>query len=154
MTSSGFVVVVGVSGTSHSPRALRFAAAEAAAHRGSVVAVRAWKPAVPMTSGTHPPLRTYDPQVAYAAQQARLREDVGAVLGERDDVECRVVEGGRRKVLVEQARGADLLVLDAPRQLDLSGGAIFAHRLLYTALCPVVIMPPGADGDQHRLARA
>jgi len=143
---SGFTVVVGVSTTSTSPGALTWAVAEAAARGGSVVAVRAWRPVTPTSSGTRPPLQTYDAETAYAGERERLSADVAAVLGPDHQVECRLVEGGRRKVLLKQARDADLLVVDAPRQTELSGGVFFAHRLVYAAPCPVVIMPPSVSG--------
>lgn len=144
--SSGFTVVVGVSATTSSPGALRWAVAEAAARGGSVIAVRAWRPATPMSSGARPPLHTYDADAAYAADQERLMADVAQVLGPDHEVICRLVHGGRRKVLLAQAVGADLLVIDTPRQPDLAGGPLFAHRLLHRAPCPVVVMPPSVSG--------
>jgi len=153
--TSGFTVVVGVSTTSTSPGALTWAVAEAAARGGSVVAVRAWRPTTPTSSGTRPPLHTYDAEAGYAGEQERLSVDVAAVLGPDHQVECRLIEGGRRKVLLKQARDADLLVVDAPRQTELGGGVLFVHRLVYAAPCPVVIMPPSVAGrGPTGLARA
>ena len=143
---SGFTVVVGVSATTSSPGALGWAVGEAAARGGSVIAVRAWRPATPMASGARPPLHTYDSDAAYAAEQERLVADVARVLGPDHKVICRLVHGGRRKVLLAQAEGADLLVVDAPRQPDLEGGPLFAHRLIHRAPCPVVVMPPSVSG--------
>jgi hypothetical protein len=40
------------------------------------------------------------------------------------------------------SKEAALLVLDAPRRSDLSTTPLLAHRLVYQAYCPVVIMPP------------
>jgi len=152
---AGYTVLVGVSATSTSPGALSWAVAEAAARGGSVVAVRAWRPATSMSSGTRPPLQTYDAEDAYAGEQERLAADVASVLGQDHQVECRLVEGSRRKVLLRQARDADLLVIDAPRESVLNGGVFFAHRLVYAAPCPVVIMPPSVSGvGPTGLARA
>jgi len=140
-------IVVGVSGRSRSASALTWAVDEARHRDAAVVAIRAWRPSAPSSSGSRPPLQTYDSESAYAAEQARLEADVAGVLGPDHGVECRLVHGGRRKVLIAAAQGADLLVLDAPRQSDLSVGPRFAHRLVYTAPCPVVIMPPSvSDG--------
>ena len=47
-------------------------------------------------------------------------------------------------MLIKAALGADLLVVDAPRQL--LAGPMFAHRLIYAAACPVVVMPPADLG--------
>ena len=40
--------------------------------------------------------------------------------------------------------GADLLVIDAPRVPSMS--PLLAHRLVYAATCPVVVMPPSISG--------
>ena len=84
---------------------------------------------------------------------ARLAADVGSVLGEGHDVDVRVVRGDRRKALLDAAEGADLLVVDAPRSL--ASAPLFAHRLVYAAPCPVVVMPPRISGEpQTGLERA
>ena len=119
-----------------------------------MIAVRAWRPATPMSSGARPPLHTYDADAAYAAEQEHLVADVAQVLGPDHGVVCRLVHGGRRKVLLAQAEG-DLLVIDAPRQPDLAGGPLFAHRLIHRAPCPVVVMPSSVSGmGPSALARA
>ncbi len=148
-------IVVGVSARSGSPQALRWAVEEARHRQAHVVAVRAWRPATASTSGTRPPLATYDPTDACAGEQARLVDDVASVLGPDHGVECRLVHGGRRKALVAAARGAVLVVLDAPRRTDLSTSPMFAQRLVYSAPCPVVVMPPAvANEGPTPLARA
>lgn len=154
-------LVVGVS-RSGSAQALRWAADEARRRDARLVAVRAWRPASgPGTSGSHPSLTTYDAAQDEADGRAALERDVAAALGDDPDravpggVECRLVHGGRRKVLVKAARGAQLLVLDAPRRTDLGVAPMFAHRLVYTAPCPVVVMPPDVAGaGPTPLARA
>jgi nucleotide-binding universal stress UspA family protein len=150
--SPPFTVVVGVSPTSRSPVALAWAQEEARIRGGRVVAVRAWRPVPPTYTGNRPPMLGEEPTSALAQEEARLAEDVDGVLGPAHQVECRLVEGGRRRVLLREAAGADLLVLDAPRRSQLSGGVFFAHRLVYSAPCPVVIMahpqrPPHLSGD-------
>lgn len=156
-------LVVGVS-RSGSAQALRWAADEARRREARLVAVRAWRPASgPGTSGSHPSLTTYDAAQDEADARSALQQDVAAALGEDPErehgivagVECRLVHGGRRKVLVAQARGAELLVIDAPRRTDLSVGPMFAQRLVHTAPCPVVVMPPDVAGaGPTPLARA
>ena len=66
------------------------------------------------------------------------------VLGEGHGVELRVVRGGKRRGLIDQARDADLLVIDAPRSPSMS--PLLAHRVVYAAPCPVVVMPPSISG--------
>ena len=68
-----------------------------------------------------------------------------ATLGVEHGVELRLVRGGKYNVLIKAAAGADLLVVDAPRQL--MAGPMFAHRLVYAASCPVVVMPPVISGE-------
>ncbi|MGS0687283.1 universal stress protein [Nakamurella sp. GG22] len=138
-----YVVVVGVSASSGSPTALRWAVDEAREYGGRLIAVRAWRPPPPPASSAgRPSVFTFDAEQLYADAQDQLGRDVRSVLGPDAEVECRVVHGGRRKVLLAAARVADLLVIDAPQRTDLSSGPLFARRLVYRAGCPVVIMPP------------
>lgn len=142
--AEGFVVV-GVSGSSGSPMALRWAL-DAARLRGlRLVAVRAYK--VPSTSAgsVRPtPSRVADAQeVMESAAHDELEAHVRSALGaDADEVELRVVRGGRRRVLLAASAGAAMLVVDAPRARELSGDPAFARSLIYRAPCPVVVMPP------------
>ena len=153
-TDQPYTVVVGVSGTSKSPTALEWGLAQAASHGGRVVAVRVYRvPNVPAgpsgTSSRVPP----DPEDLHAEQQAQLRRDVAEVLGADHGVELRVVRGNKRRGLLEAARGADLLVIDAPRTPSMS--PLLAHRIVYAATCPVVVMPPSISGaPQSALTRS
>lgn len=147
-----YTVVVGVSATSKSPTALEWAAAQARQNNGRIVAVRAWKVPSPQA----PPAGTPVVRVASAddvEREAResLEQDVAAVLGPDHQAEIRLVRGGTYRVLVKAARDADLLVVDAPRQLLV--GPMFAHRLIYATACPVVVMPAELSGGST-LARA
>jgi|SRR5699024_1903605 len=148
MAPDPYTVVVGVSPTSKSPTALQWALDQARHHGGRVVAVRAWQlprsaPPSTVAQGTS---AGRVPTATSLESQARqlLVEDVEHVLGPDSGVEIRVIRGGRRKSLVKAARGADLLVVDAPRAL--TTGPMFAHRLVYSASCPVVVMPPHISG--------
>ena len=154
--TSPYTIVVGVSASSKSPTALRWAADLAALRGGRVVAVRAWRPTPPQT-GSHvsPSPVTEDTEAAEAAARSALQADVAEVLGTGHGVEVRLVRGGKRKALLLASEYADLLVVDAPRRLDLSTLPGFAHRLLYAAQCPVVVMPPSVSGATRTpLARA
>jgi nucleotide-binding universal stress UspA family protein len=138
---SDYTVVVGVSETSGSPTALRWAVAQAAHFGGRVIAVRAWK-LPPATASSRPGASqlAHDPETVATAARQRLQDDVGRVLGPGHDVEIRLVEGSRRRVLVAQSAGADVLVVDAPRTIDVSGQTL-ARKLVLHAQCPVVVMP-------------
>lgn len=141
-----YTVVVGVSNTSKSPIALEWAVAQAKAQGGRVIAVRAWQQKAPAAtpSGTSAG-RIPRPIDIETEARNRLAADVADVLGEDHGVEIRLEKGGRRGVLVKAARGADLLVLDAPRALGST--PMFAHRIIYAARCPVVVMPPKISGE-------
>ena len=143
-----FTVVVGVSSTSRSPAALRWAVQEAAHHDGVVIALRAWRPPRP-TSAVGAESNSTSSDGSALATQARhdLESDVAQVLGDAHDVECRLVNGGRRKALRSVSRYADLLVIDAPQRTDLTSPPLFARRLIYSARCPVVVIPPAVAGQ-------
>ena len=144
---AAYTIVVGVSRTSKSPTALRWAADLARARQGRVVAVRAWRPLTPQTaSRVTPAPMIEDPSSAEAEARSELEADVAEVLGPDHGVEVRLVHGGKRSTLLAASREADLLVVDAPRRLDLSSMPGFAQRLVYAAPCPVVVMPPSISG--------
>lgn len=136
-----FTIVVGVSPTSGSPGALRWAADEAAARGGRVVAVRAWRPHAPETAtGGRLPSVVADER-SRDAEESRLADDVARVLGHDHLVETRVVAGKRRSVLVEESRSADLVVIDAGSATQL-GARWLGGRLVGVSHCPVVVVPP------------
>jgi nucleotide-binding universal stress UspA family protein len=137
-------IVVGVSATSKSPAALRWAAEQAALLGGRVVAVRAWRPLLPGTAsrGT-PAVATPDLAAAEAAERESLAADVAEILGHDHPVEVRLIHGSKAAALLEAAQGADLIVIDTPPRTDLSIPPWFVDRLIHRAPCPVVIMPPG-----------
>lgn len=139
-------IVVGVSPTSGSPGALRWAVEEASLRGGRVVAVRAWRPHAPETAtGGRVPSVVSDDS-ARAAEMERLAEDVAHVLGHDHLVETRVVAGKRRAVLVEESRAADLVVIDAGRSTEVEARWL-GSRLVRASHCPVVVVPP-ALGDR------
>ncbi|XVX19486.1 universal stress protein [Actinomycetota bacterium] len=149
-----YTVVVGVSATSQSPKALEWAKAQADANNGRVIAVRAWRAPNPQATPSGTPASRIE-IIANVEKEARerLEQDVADVLGADHGVEVRLVRGGKRKVLLDAAREADMLVVDAPRSL--SAGPMFAHRLVYAATCPVLVMPPQVSGEPpSALARA
>lgn len=143
-----YTVVVGVSATSKSPTALAWAKAQAEQSGGRVVAVRAWRLPNPQATPAGTPASRIDrAEDIEKKARARFEADVREVLGDDHGVELRLVRGGKRKVLLEAARNADLLVVDAPRAL--TAGPMFAHRIVYAASCPVVVMPPSISGAQR-----
>ncbi|NYD43773.1 universal stress protein [Nocardioides panaciterrulae] len=140
-----YTVVVGVSATSKSPGALAWARAQAEANGGRAIAVRVHQVALaaagPSGSSSRPP---QDTDSLRAQQHAQLARDVAEVLGDDHGVEIRVIHGSRRRGLLNEAREADLLVIGAPRRPSMS--PLLAHRIVYAATCPVVVMPPSISG--------
>ncbi len=138
-------IVVGVSPTSGSPGALRWAVEEASVRGGRVIAVRAWRPHAPETAtGGRVPSVVSDDS-ALAAEEARLAQDVAKVLGHDHVVETRVVGGKRRAVLLEESRSADLLVIDAGHSTEV-GARWVGSRIARASQCPVVVVPPALGG--------
>ncbi|MHA3725265.1 universal stress protein [Leucobacter sp. HY1910] len=139
-------VVVGVSASSGSPQALRAAATEARQRGAGLLAVQAWRaPIPPAAPGGKPPGVSRDIEAALASAQRTLRSRVTAVLGPDEAVTCKVVQGAPSTVLLAEAAHAELLVLDAPRTRASMKSPVLAHRLIYTAECPVLIMPPAPE---------
>ncbi|GAB7190898.1 hypothetical protein NUM3379_16050 [Kineococcus sp. NUM-3379] len=152
------LVVVGVSSRSGSPSALQWAAEHAAAVGGHVRAVLAWRPPrPPVTSGNRPPavstLADQDPQ---RAAEERLEGLLRAALGEDHAVQAVAVRGAARPVLLRESREADLLVLDSPRAAKLvtPGAKLLAPQLVFSAACPVVVMPPPVEEGLSAVRRA
>jgi nucleotide-binding universal stress UspA family protein len=142
-------VVVGVSPTSGSPAALRWAAEEARLRGAPLRAVMAWRPPRPPAApGGRPPAglptESVDPE---ATAHARLVDFVGAALGAaRSDtaIDCVVVKGSALNALRSEARYADLLVIGEarPGRLNSVRSGLVAPKLVLDAGCPVVVMPP------------
>ncbi len=141
-----FTVVVAVR-RSGSPAALRWALSEAAAHGGTVFAVRSWRlPRPPAAVAGRPPLVSVDPDAAYTEAEQALVADVAAGVGTEAPVVCRLVHGGRRAVLIDASSRADLLVVDLPSRTDRTTPPRLVHRLIRDSHCPVVVLPPRAAG--------
>jgi hypothetical protein len=140
-----YTVVVGVSETSGSPTALAWARAQAEANGGRAIAVRVHPtPRLPVGGSAGASRIPQDPATLRAQQQTQLERDVAAALGHDHGMEVRVIHGGRRRGLLNEAKDADLLVIDAPRKPSMT--PLLAHRVVYAATCPVVVMPPSISG--------
>ena len=139
----GPTIVVGVSGTSASAGALRWAADETERRHGQLKAVLIW-------SAEHhayyaPPLPPHD----LARRERRAREELTAALlgvlgpGSHGNLTVAVAEGTAERALVEQSAGADLLVLGSAsgRLADRSIGPVI-RTCLSRAHCPVVVVGP------------
>ncbi len=139
-------VVVGVSPTTGSPAALRWAAREARLRTVPLRAVMAWRPPRPPAApGGRPPSATTitsadEPE---AEARAQLGEFLTSALGPQADVTATVVRGTAVKALLTAAEGAELLVIGEPRpgRLGSVRSSLVAPQLVLRAGCPVVVMP-------------
>jgi nucleotide-binding universal stress UspA family protein len=136
------LIVVGVSRTSHSPVALRWAADAAERYDADLLAVRAWRPSRPPAAPGRPPAVSRDVDAERAHAEAALADDVTQTLGPGHRAHCEIREGTPSAVLIALSQAADLLVIDAPRRTDFGNSPGLANRLVYQAVCPVVVMPP------------
>lgn len=139
-------VVVGVSPTTGSPRALRWAADYARTHGMPLRAVMAWRPPrAPAAPGGRPPASVVSvASTDYAAAaEERLREFVDTALRDEIEVECRAVKGTPVSALLEASQDAELLVLGEV-QAGAAGSVrtgLVAPKVVIKSACPVVVMP-------------
>lgn len=146
------VIVVGVDNSDGAKDALRFALEEAKLRGARLRAVHAWHYAsigAPAIEASGQPLFG----VEFADLQHGVEASFEATLGEAIpdpggvDVERRVVEGAAAAALVEESRGADLLVVGS-RGLGGFRGLLLGsvgQQVTHHAACPVVVVPHRRD---------
>jgi nucleotide-binding universal stress UspA family protein len=141
------VIVVGVDGSEGAKAALRFALEETRLREDTLRAVHAWHVdlSVPgIEAAYQPPATALEEhrRFAEAALEAALSEvgvDAGGV-----EIERRVVEGRPAAALVEESRGADLLVVGSRGHGGFAGlllGSV-SQQVVHHADCPVVVVRP------------
>ena len=141
------LIVVGVDGSEPARVALDFAVEEAAQRSARVLVVTALRPPEywPLTSSVaYAPSRDHLERLAEAAEQA-TRDAAAEALrsaGAAVPVEVRVVQGNPARVLLDQASGADLLVVGHRGRGAVASaclGSVSLQCVLY-AECPVVVV--------------
>ncbi|NJP34904.1 universal stress protein [Micromonospora thermarum] len=136
-------VVVGVDGSELSTEAIGFAFEEAARRDAPLVAVHAWLYPTPVGPGDILPL-VYDLDV-FGGEEERLLVESLAGFAERYPqvtVRHRLVRGSPGRVLVEESKEAQLVVVGAHGRGALGGlllGSV-SHAVLHHAHCPLVIV--------------
>jgi nucleotide-binding universal stress UspA family protein len=136
-------IVVGVDGSVGSRRALQWAVDEARLRGASVECVHAWN--LPFVAGY--PYGTPVLEAAALEQDAEraLHEIVAAIdtTGLAAPIEERVETGVASQVIVEAAKGADLLVVGSRGLGGFKGlllGSV-SHQVVQHAPCTVVVVP-------------
>jgi nucleotide-binding universal stress UspA family protein len=141
------VIVVGVDYSDGAKAALRFALEEAKLRQAKLRAVHAWQFSghlgAPGLEGSYPGFGGELEVMRGAAEaefEAALREFAAGTPGV--EVERRIVEGSPAGVLVEESRGADLLVVGSRGRGGFAGlllGSV-SQQCAQHAACPVVIV--------------
>jgi nucleotide-binding universal stress UspA family protein len=136
-------IVVGVDGSPESNEALRWALEEARLRKSSVRAVHAWHDPYLLTPGYGPP-EDFEAGALRAEAEKFLRSTVAEVTGDKADVDVELVvaDGPAGSVLVEQAKGADLLVVGSRGHGGFVGvllGSV-SQQCAHHAPCPVLIV--------------
>jgi nucleotide-binding universal stress UspA family protein len=133
-------IVVGVDGSEAAHQALEWAMDEARRRNAMVEAVHAWHQ--PFVTGYaymgEIPLGDYVNEA-----QAILDAAIAAVDTTGVTVESKIIAGGASEVLVEEAKGADLLVVGSRGRGGFSGlllGSV-SQQAAHHAPCPIVIIP-------------
>jgi nucleotide-binding universal stress UspA family protein len=136
-------IVVGVDGSDSAREALRFAVQEARLRGAGLRVVTAWHmPAMAYGAVGFSP--AVDPTVFEDSAGAALEAALAGLGEQADDVEIEpaVRTGQPAHVLTEEARGADLLVVDSRGHGGFAGlllGSV-SHQCALYASCPVVIV--------------
>jgi nucleotide-binding universal stress UspA family protein len=143
-------IVVGVDGSEPSHEALRWAAAEAELRGAGIVAAHVWTFIPPGPIGE--PGMMAMPAGDYAGQMEAEQEAATAELedalaevfpdGVPDNVESKLVEGDAEDGLVQEAAGADLLVVGSRGRSGIASvllGSVSRHVVSH-APCPVVVV--------------
>lgn len=150
------MIVVGVSGSPASARALRWAASEAARLDARLKIVLVWRidPRAYYAPAINPDEHDRRQERAVSGLAATVRAELGP--GALETVTTQVVQGVPERALVEESASADLLVLGSA-SAAVTGRSIGAviRACLSHAHCPVVVVGPegqgtGPNSNQHR----
>lgn len=143
-------IVVGIDGSEHSQRALRWAAGEAKLRGSTLHVVHSWT--FPAVSARRSELDA-PPRVDLEAAAKRVLDEACAILGESPGVEIQreVAYDPAARALIRASEGAELLVVGSRGTGGFRGlrlGSV-SHQCALHSRCPVVIIPAeGGSGDE------
>ena len=131
------LIVVGIDGSAKSEPVLRWAADQARAVHGRMRVVHAWQ--FPEVPGYIPPRVESD--LSEAAE--KLTDHLVSEVLDGFEVDTVVQEGGAVRLLLEETRGASLLVLGSHGHGHAGGKLLgsVTQSCLMQASCPVVVVP-------------
>jgi nucleotide-binding universal stress UspA family protein len=138
-------IVVGVDGSPSSAQALSWAVGQARATGAEVHAVMAWMPPSIYTWGPGLPDDVKWTDDCAAALEQTIKETLDGT--DADDVQRHVVRGHPALALLEQADGADLLVVGCRGHGGFAGmllGSVSQHVVAH-APCPVLVVHAEED---------
>lgn len=145
-------IVVGVDGSETSQAALRWAIEEAESHASSVEAVHAWHQGAYIGGGAYG-LDTgmIDPTIYRDAGERVLNAVVDAEdeSGLASPVRRLLANDSPAHALLDAAKGADLIVVGSRGRGGFAGlllGSV-SQQVVHHAPCPVVVIPPTAEGE-------
>jgi nucleotide-binding universal stress UspA family protein len=132
-----------VDGSPESQEALRWALEEARLRKGTVKAVHAWHDPYLLTPGYGLP-EDFEVSALRAEAEKFLSSTVAEITGDKPDVDIELVvgEGPAGSVLVEAAKGADMLVVGSRGHGGFMGlllGSV-SQQCAHHAPCPVLIV--------------
>ena len=136
-------IVVGVDGSSHSRRALAWAAAEAAHHGTDLIVLNVWEHTLLPPAGSVSVSERYVPDPSQRTADDLLQV-IKEELGEQPPVlvQPMVRQGRPAKVLIEESADANLLVVGTRGHGGFAGlvlGSVSQHVAAY-AQCPVTVV--------------
>jgi nucleotide-binding universal stress UspA family protein len=132
-------IVVGVDGSEHSHRALRWALEEAKLRHLGCTVVHAWHYSA---AAANPYVGMPVPEVEDAAHQA-LQQDLALTTGSGVEVEGRLVEMSAADALIEASEGAEMLVVGSRGRGGIAAAVLgsVSSACVRHARCPVIVVP-------------
>lgn len=130
-------IVVGFDGSEGARQALAWAAAEAALRGERICVVKAWSPG---EFGTDAEIAEY--------QEEHLRQEVSDLMKDHEGVawQSQAIRGSAARVLLEEAAGADMLVVGSRGHGGFTGllmGSVSQQVITHAGAPVVVVVRPG-----------
>lgn len=149
--NDGARIVVGIDGSGHSARALRWAIEEASCRDAALHLVHAWNAPYIGVDIVGFTAKASVFEAAETAAGAVLDDAAAAAAGLVGNIQRTLVSGPPTAALLEAAKGADLLVVGSRGRGGFSGlllGSV-SQQCVHHATCPVVVVPCASVGDRQ-----